>query len=152
MHTLWSVETSAGEACQSATADCLHDIKTTFRCLCGQARTSNLNEELGMVNTVLSDKTGTLTRNIMEFFKCSIAGTAYGQGVTEIEKSNARRLGADLAKLGDGDDPEAQVWRQPGFNFYDRRCALVKHMVHVQLHNQSQEGGHRTQLQDHLCI
>lgn len=55
------------------------------------ARTSNLNEELGMVNTVLSDKTGTLTRNVMEFFKCSIAGVSYGAGVTEIERSNAER-------------------------------------------------------------
>lgn len=55
------------------------------------ARTSNLNEELGMVNTVLSDKTGTLTRNMMEFFKCSIAGVSYGAGHTEIERSNAAR-------------------------------------------------------------
>ena len=55
-----------------------------------QARTSNLNEELGMVDTILSDKTGTLTRNMMDFFKCSVAGVAYGRGVTEIEKSNAR--------------------------------------------------------------
>lgn len=57
------------------------------------ARTSNLNEELGMVNTVLSDKTGTLTRNVMEFFKCSIGGIAYGSGITEIERANAERCG-----------------------------------------------------------
>ena len=43
------------------------------------------------VNTVLSDKTGTLTRNVMEYFKCSIAGVSYGAGVTEIERSNAIR-------------------------------------------------------------
>ena len=43
------------------------------------------------VNTVLSNKTGTLTRNVMEFFKCSMAGVSYGAGVTEIEKSNALR-------------------------------------------------------------
>jgi phospholipid-transporting ATPase len=55
------------------------------------ARTSNLNEELGMVEAVLSDKTGTLTRNVMEFFKCSIGGVAYGCGVTEIERANAER-------------------------------------------------------------
>jgi phospholipid-transporting ATPase len=41
------------------------------------ARTSNLNEELGMVNYIFSDKTGTLTRNVMEFKKCSIAGQVY---------------------------------------------------------------------------
>ena len=36
---------------------------------------------------------GTLTRNVMEFFKCSVAGVSYGNGVTEIERSAARRIG-----------------------------------------------------------
>ena len=44
-----------------------------------------------MVNTVLTDKTGTLTCNVMEFFKASIGGTSYGDGVTEIERANAER-------------------------------------------------------------
>ena len=52
-----------------------------------QARTSNLNEELGGIQTVLSDKTGTLTRNVMEFFKCSIGGVVYGEGLTQIEQN-----------------------------------------------------------------
>ena len=41
------------------------------------ARTSNLNEELGIVKYIFTDKTGTLTKNVMEFKRCSIGGRLY---------------------------------------------------------------------------
>lgn len=37
-----------------------------------QARTSNLNEELGQIDYVFTDKTGTLTQNKMVFHKCYV--------------------------------------------------------------------------------
>ncbi|CAO2148873.1 unnamed protein product [Urochloa humidicola] len=74
------------------------------------ARTSNLNEDLGMVGTILSDKTGTLTCNTMEFIRCSIGGTSYGQDVTEFENNGDK----EVIKVEDS--PHVK-----GFNFNDPR-------------------------------
>uniref|UniRef100_A0A8C2D5K3 Phospholipid-transporting ATPase n=1 Tax=Cyprinus carpio TaxID=7962 RepID=A0A8C2D5K3_CYPCA len=49
-----------------------------------EARTTTLNEELGQIKYIFSDKTGTLTQNIMTFNKCSINGKSYGQDQSHI--------------------------------------------------------------------
>ena len=48
-----------------------------------KARTTTLNEELGQIQYIFSDKTGTLTQNIMTFNKCSINQVSYGDIIDE---------------------------------------------------------------------
>lgn len=88
------------------------------------ARTSNLNEELGQVDTILSDKTGTLTCNLMEFIKCSIAGIGYGHAVTEVEKAIISRKGKVNGVVNGTNSVENSSEKKlavKGFNFEDER-------------------------------
>uniref|UniRef100_A0A8C8SXD9 Phospholipid-transporting ATPase n=1 Tax=Pelusios castaneus TaxID=367368 RepID=A0A8C8SXD9_9SAUR len=51
-----------------------------------EVRTTTLNEELGQIEYVFSDKTGTITQNIMTFNKCSINGKTYGKNWHNLQK------------------------------------------------------------------
>ncbi len=72
-------------------------------------KTWNISDDLGQIEYVFSDKTGTLTQNIMEFKKCSIQGVAFGEGVTEAMMGAAKRDGKDLGPMEDQEVKLAQV-------------------------------------------
>lgn len=76
----------------------MYYARTDTPALC---RTSSLVEELGQIEYVFSDKTGTLTCNEMEFRCCSIAGHAYADEVDESKR------GGEGGVAEDGKEP----WR-----------------------------------------
>jgi len=61
----------------------MYYAKTDTAALC---RTSSLVEELGRIEYVFSDKTGTLTCNEMEFRCCSIGGVPYADVVDDSKR------------------------------------------------------------------
>ncbi len=81
-------------------------------------RTMTLNEELGQISHVFSDKTGTLTCNIMDFRKASINGVSYGVGITEIGKAAWKLQGKPIAPEVLEGEAKAKANAVPHVSFY----------------------------------
>uniref|UniRef100_A0A8C1AXW0 Phospholipid-transporting ATPase n=2 Tax=Cyprinus carpio TaxID=7962 RepID=A0A8C1AXW0_CYPCA len=83
-----------------------------------QARTTTLNEELGQIKYIFSDKTGTLTQNIMTFNRCSINGKSYGEVVDfagqRVEVTEVKKVDFSWNPLAD-----------PKFCFHDHKLVEV---------------------------
>ncbi|KAK0531607.1 phospholipid transporting ATPase [Tilletia horrida] len=73
-------------------------------------KTWNISDDLGQIEYIFSDKTGTLTQNVMEFKKCSINGVPYGEGVTEAMIGAMKREGKDVSGF-DEHEQAAQLER-----------------------------------------
>ncbi|KAF2745876.1 phospholipid-translocating P-type ATPase [Sporormia fimetaria CBS 119925] len=60
----------------------------------------NISDDVGQIEYIFSDKTGTLTQNVMEFKKCTVNGVPYGEAYTEAQAGMQRRQGIDVEKEG----------------------------------------------------
>ena len=64
--------------------------KLDFPCM---PKSWGISDDLGQIEYIFSDKTGTLTQNIMEFKKCAIGDKSYGLAYTSAQEGYDRRLG-----------------------------------------------------------
>ncbi|GBB83626.1 hypothetical protein RclHR1_10320004 [Rhizophagus clarus] len=69
-------------------------------------KTWNISDDLGQIEYIFSDKTGTLTQNVMEFRKCTINGIAYGLG--ETDTTRGAKLAGNPDQKSDDVDLEAE--------------------------------------------
>src|SRR6266540_4234217 len=79
-------------------------------------KTWNLSDDLGQIEYIFSDKTGTLTRNIMEFRQCSVGGKVYGRngwgGKTDAEKGKELIQGSQNVNEKQSDSDQKEIFNQ----------------------------------------
>ncbi|WVW84748.1 hypothetical protein I302_106783 [Kwoniella bestiolae CBS 10118] len=85
-------------------------------------KTWNISDDLGQIEYVFSDKTGTLTQNIMEFKKCSIQGKIFGEGMTEAMMGAAKRDGQETGPAMEDQEVELAALKE-------KMLKMMKHTI-----------------------
>lgn len=73
-----------------------------------EAHTTTINEELGQISYIFSDKTGTLTDNVMRFRKMSVAGVAWFH---DFDLWKEAAVSAPAAQTADKGKENGKKWR-----------------------------------------
>lgn len=97
-----------------------------FPCL---PKSWSISDDLGQIEYIFSDKTGTLTQNLMEFKKCTIDGISYGLAYTEAKQGMDKRNGLDIIK-------ETERW---GLAIKKDRADMVENLLNYVQNDQFRE-------------
>jgi len=81
-------------------------------------RASDLVEEIGQVEIIFSDKTGTLTMNEMEFKKCSVNHQIFGNNGDPNKEKDKFTINGDTSAFESLIDPNENKHRQPLADFF----------------------------------
>uniref|UniRef100_A0A7N6FIC8 Phospholipid-transporting ATPase n=1 Tax=Anabas testudineus TaxID=64144 RepID=A0A7N6FIC8_ANATE len=93
-----------------------------------QVNTSDLNEELGQVEYVFTDKTGTLTENNMEFIECCVDGNVYIPHAICNGQILSAASSIDMIDASPGGYRRVSVWEHEDLFF---RALCLCHTVQV---------------------
>lgn len=100
-------------------------------------QTSTLNEELGQVNFIFTDKTGTLTKNYMAFTRMNIGDKLYGNDKMALDKLDLKDKYGEITNFQFDDNDFYEHLRNPEHDNYNNIqmflcCLSLCHTVYTQ--------------------
>ncbi|OLY84656.1 putative phospholipid-transporting ATPase VA [Smittium mucronatum] len=106
-------------------------------------RNWSISDDMGQIGYIFSDKTGTLTNNVMDFRYCSVNGVVYGKQLPgdelDVVKGNAANLKAEdlnneMASIFEGSvpvvpkirDAEPEISNKDGSKYDTEQISIIK--------------------------